>query len=232
MPRLEYVLAGLKREEAHTGARPKPRLPITAEVLKRMKQVWLSPPVKADDRMLWAAACTGFFGFLRAGEFTVPSKQAYDPEVHLNLADMAIDSHEHPSLIRLLIKQSKTDPFREGVEVFLGASKGEICPVRALVDYLSVRPATPGPLFVFDSGSPLTRAALVANLHEALQQVGLNHREYNGHSFRIGAATTAAQRGLEDSLIQTLGRWKSEAYKTYIKLPRSQLAVVSQTLAS
>lgn len=197
-----------------------------------MKQVWLSPLVKADDRMLWAAACTGFFGFLRAGEFTVPSKQAYDPEVHLNLADMAIDSHEHPSLIRLLIKQSKTDPFREGVEVFLGASKGEICPVRALVDYLSVRPATPGPLFVFDSGSPLTRAALVANLHEALQQVGLNHREYNGHSFRIGAATTAAQRGLEDSLIQTLGRWKSEAYKTYIKLPRSQLAVVSQTLAS
>ena len=232
MPRLEYLLAGLKREEAHTGARPKPRLPITAEVLKRMKQVWLSPPVKVDDRMLWAAACTGFFGFLRAGEFTVPSKQAYDPEVHLNLADMAIDSHEHPSLIRLLIKQSKTDTFREGVEVFLGASKGEICLVRALVDYLSVRPATPGPLFVFESGSPLTRASLVASLHEALQQVGLNHREYNGHSFRIGTATTAAQRGLEESRIQTLGRWKSEAYKTYIKLPRSQLAVVSQTLAT
>ena len=138
---------------------------------------------------------------------------------------MAIDSHEHPSLIRLLIKQSKTDPFREGVE-------GEICPVKALVDYLSVRPATPGPLFIFGSGSPLTQVALVAKLHEALQQVGLNHRDYNGHSFRIGVATTAAQRGLEDSLIQTLGHWKSEAYKTYIKLPSSQLAVVSQTLAS
>lgn len=42
---------------------------------------------------------------------------------------------------------------------------------------------------------------------------------YNGHSFWIGAATTAVQRGLEDSLIQTLGSWHSDAYKLYIKLP-------------
>ena len=78
--------------------------------------------------MLWAAACVGFFRFLRAGEFTVPTPHAYDPEVHHNMSDLALDNHTAPSMACLCIKQSKTDPFRQGVEVFLcktGQEAGE-----------------------------------------------------------------------------------------------------------
>lgn len=182
--------------------------------------------------MHWAGACTGFFGLLRAGEFIIPSQQAYDPGVHLNLADLAIDSHEYPTVIYLLIKQSKTDPFWEGVEIVLGATLKNICPIKAILTYLSVQQPNPGPLFQFQSGTPLTQEALVANFQKALQQAGLNHKQYKSHSFGIGAATSAAQRGLEDSLIQTLGCWRSDAYKIYIKLPCYQLATISQTLSS
>jgi hypothetical protein len=59
MPRLDYVLTGIKREEARKGS--------------------VTPPVTFDDKMLWAAACTGFFGFLRVGEFTVPSCHRQPP---------------------------------------------------------------------------------------------------------------------------------------------------------
>ena len=72
--------------------------------------------------MLWAAACVGFFGFLRAAEFTVPTLQGYDPEVHLSLQDVAIDSHSSPSVVRLRIKQSKTNPLRQGVDIFPGVT--------------------------------------------------------------------------------------------------------------
>ena len=180
--------------------------------------------------MLWAAACTGFFGFLRAGEFTVPSASAYDKDIHLNLDDLATNCHYSPSLFRLRIKQSKTDPFRQGVDVYLGPTGTTICPVQAMRAYLQVRGPSPGALFRFESGSPLTRVALVEHLHRALQQSGFEATSYNGHSFRIGAATTAAKCGIEDSMIQTLGRWKRAAYLAYIKIPRQQLAAVSRQL--
>ena len=41
--------------------------------------------------------------------------------------------------------------------------------------------------------------------------------QYTGHSFRIGAATSAAQVGLSDSPIQILGRWRSSAFQHYLR---------------
>ena len=55
--------------------------------------------------------------------------------------------------------------------------------------------------------------------------------KYSGHSFRIGAATTAASVGVEDSLIKTLGRWESSAYLLYVRVPRDRLALVSKRLS-
>ena len=75
------------------------------------------------------------------------------------------------------------------------------------------------------------RSRFVDYVRTALQQAGIDSAVYSGHSFRIGAATTAASHGLEDSLIQTLGRWESDAYRRYIHIPRAQLASVSCVLA-
>ena len=55
--------------------------------------------------------------------------------------------------------------------------------------------------------------------------------KYAGHSFRIGAATTAASAGIEDSTIQTLGRWQSSSYLLYVKLDPCHMASLSSTLA-
>ena len=168
--------------------------------------------------MLWAAACTVFCVSTRR-RVSVPSQHAYNPRAHLSLLDIAFDSYTDPKVVYLHLKKSKTDPFRQGIDIYVGATGSDVCPVNALLQYIGVRSNTAGPLFIFHNGQFLTKPLLVSHRQRALQQAGLEHKKFNGHSFRIGAATTAAQCGIEDSLIQTLGRWKSDAYKYTSRSP-------------
>ena len=162
----------------------------------------------------------------------MPSDTAYDPSVHLNRADIAVDNQSRPTVIRVTIKQSRTDPFRKGVNLFSGKTSSDLCPVVAMLNYLLVRGAREGPLFTYKDGRYLTRQRFVVAVREALEREGVNQSKYCGHSFRIGAATMAAAKGMEDSLIKTLGRWRSLAYLDYIGLPRDQLANYSRVLCA
>ena len=85
-----------------------------------------------------------FFGFLRCSEFTVPQQDNYDSSIHLSLADIALDSRSSPQIIQVHIKQSKTDPFRQGVNMYLGRTDQDVCLVRAIVAYLAIRGSKPG----------------------------------------------------------------------------------------
>ena len=49
-----------------------------------------------------------------------------------------------------------------------------------------------GSLFKFRDGRPLTRQRFVMAVKEALDAAGVEAGQYLGHSFHIGAATTAA----------------------------------------
>ena len=64
---------------------------------------------------------------------------------------------------------------------------------------------------------------VVSAVRVALEQAGVDATQYTGHSFRIGAATTAAAVGLQDSVVKLLGRWESTAYQRYIQTPRDTL---------
>ena len=128
------------------------------------------------------------------------------------------------------LKHSKTDMFGAGAHILLGRTGDILCPVVSLLAYLAMRPPSPGPLFIFMDGTPLSRARLVTHVREALSQAGIDTARYSGHSFRIGAATTAARAGFSDSFIQTLGRWKSSAFTAYIRTPPEDLIAVTTRL--
>lgn len=230
-PRLEQVLRGIKREQCSTRT-ARVRLPITVEIMHQIYAVLARTPEEYQNVMLWAACCTAFFGFLRVGEMTIQNQNAYDSTVHLSLQDVALDSRASPTIIWLTIKQSKTDPFRKGVRLCLGRTDSVVCPVKALLTYLAIRGKSPGCLFISKNKTPLTRAQFKTLVSTALRTAGLNDSEYNTHSFRIGAATTAKAVGIADTHIQLLGRWKSLAYQGYIRTPTPLLQNLSRQLVS
>ena len=232
MPKLEHVLRGIKKEQSKKHTPAKSRLPITPNILTRLREVWEEEPHNYDYIMLWAACCTCYFGFLRSGEICSPSDEEYDPSTHLNFSDLAVDSHDNTSVIALKIKTSKTDPFRQGVTIYLGTTNTKLCPVQALLAYIAVRGDKQGALFSFSNHQLLTRARFVKHLRLALSKAGIDPDLYAGHSFRIGAATVACTQGIEDSTIMTLGRWKSNAYQRYIRIPQEHLAQISSRIAS
>ena len=118
--KLDYVLKGIRRCQACCGyGSSRQRFPITPEILRAIRALWKVNWDSYDTKMLWAAFCLGFFGFLRAGEFTVP-EGAYDSGCHLSFNDIAVDSHHSPSVdshhspsrLQVTLKASKTHPFR------------------------------------------------------------------------------------------------------------------------
>ena len=162
-------------------------------------------PEDYQNVMLWEACCTAFFGFLRVGEMTVQNQNNYDSTIHLSLQGVALDSRVTPTIIWLAIKQSKTDPFRKGVRLCLGRTDSMICPMKAFLTYVAIHGKSAGSLFISKSNTPLTRAQF-KTLASATRTAGLNDFEYNAHSFRIGAATTAKAVDIADAHIQLLGR--------------------------
>ena len=225
--RLQLALRGLNRSKPKAKDT---RLPITPYVLRRVKAALDREPHKWDNVMLWSACCLGFFAFLRSGEMTSPSVNSFDPAWHLTPMDIAVDDLQSPSLIQISLKGSKTDQARQGINLFIGRTNNELCPIAAMLAYLAARGFDQGPLFQTEDRQPLTRAKLVSLLRSTLTAAGIDPTGYSGHSFRIGAATTAAACGIHDSTIQTLGRWASDSYLRYIRMPQQTLAQLSASL--
>jgi len=149
--------------------------------------------------------------------------------VHLLLQDVSIDNRENPSVLKINIKQSKTD---QGVQIYLGATNSDICPIFGILTYLARRGSQPGPLFLTGNGQGLTRQSFCSALNSVLSQLPVNPSLYKSHSFRIGASTTAAKANIPDVCIKMLGRWQSDAYQRYIRTAPSELAKFSSLLAS
>ncbi|CAC5397543.1 unnamed protein product [Mytilus coruscus] len=187
---------------------------------------------KFTDLMLRTACIVAFYGFLRCGEFTVSKAAQFDPDINLCIEDVVF----HTDLVVLKLKQSKTDPFRKGINIKLHKLGQLICPYKTLLEYIQVRKEfspinQTDPLFITIDKKPLERQYFLTCIKKVLDLCGFNSSHYNGHSFRIGAATSAGKAKIEDHLIKTLGRWSSDSYIRYIRVTPASIKSAQNRLS-
>ena len=123
--------------------------------------------------------------------------------------------------MELTLPSSKTDPFRRGIKLTIAASHDEACAVQAMKGLQATDTHRPqwAPLFCIGKAEqlPFTWEHVVQKLQTLATTAGMGQGSWNGHSFRRGAATWAAEAGISNMEIQTQGHWKLDAYKRYIE---------------
>ena len=70
----------------------------------------------------------------------VPSDSEYNPTTHLSYGyvrlDNRLDNVINPWFLEVTIKALKTNPFHRGVQIYLGYTESDLCPVAATLNYV------------------------------------------------------------------------------------------------
>ena len=212
---IQKLREGCKRDNKAQDS----RCPITLPLLKRLLET-LTQVCRSDfEFVLFKTAFTlAFFAFLRVGEFA--KTQCNDMSKIISIYD--ISCYGSPvSKVMVRIRSSKNDQTGQGASVVLVRNnQQEICPVTAIMEFLAIRPNQSGPFFIHFDGSPLSSGQFAAILKKSVEVAGLNPFFFSPHSFRIGAATSAAIGGSSVEEIKIMGRWRSECVRGYIRPDR------------
>lgn len=118
----------------------------------------------------------------------------------------------------VFLRRSKTDQLGKGAWVELRSIPGsKICPVAAVGEFCKIRPTGGGIFFHHEDGTAVSRFQFQAIFRKCLGAVDLEAKNYSSHSFRIDVATEAVRWGLEDKVVQRIGRWESSRFQLYVR---------------
>ena len=130
-----------------------------------------------------------------------------------------------PEGLKINLRRSKTDQFGEGFTKALPYfDNSQYCPVVSLKKWIQISNIATGALFRrFSKGSKLSENRLTDQtvallIKEYLNLVGIDSKNYSGHSLRSGFATSVAESGAEErSIMAMTGHKSTEMVRRYIK---------------
>jgi site-specific recombinase XerD len=206
-------LKGLRRSHST----PDTRAPITITQLKTILMALSSVCTSVYETLLFRSLFTVmYFAMLRISEVAADTNKGYSTRT-LQFASTHIDNTH--SVLHLYIPFSKTDQLGKGCAVVISSLRDSLlCPVYNMKNYLDHRISTAKPLFVHRNGTQLSRYQVNHVLKKVLIFCNISQVKLRSHSFRLGYASICGAMGVDHSRIKSWGRWKSSAYKKYIRV--------------
>ena len=201
---VQQFLAGLRRE---LGVAPTRKRPVLTEDLKQMLEELPEGILGIRDRAL---LLLGFAGAFRRSEL-----------VAVDIADL--EERRDGMVVR--IRKSKTDQESQGREVGIPRGEGaSTCPAAALKKWQEAARISEGALFrrVNRHGQVLPQRlsaeAVAIVVKRCAERLGLDEREFGGHSLRAGLATSAAAAGKsERAIMNQTGHRSVATVRRYIR---------------
>jgi hypothetical protein len=242
LPRLQGFTRAIKRRK---GGPSQKRRGLTVNKVERIGPC-VSEAVGGctyNALMFWSALTNAVYQLLRVSEFTSPGVQAHDPTRRLNLEDIELltatglganrERLHEADVMDENIKWSKTDGWRQGIQLRVFANGTSTCPVAAMAKWLKVRRGggPKSPLYNFADGSFLTRDRFQRTLKKCVELAGYSSAHYTTHSCRIGGATSLACAGQPAETIQMLGRWSSDCYTRYLRMDDARRRRMSKAMS-
>ena len=217
----------------------KSRIPMTPTSLKLLKaELSASDMSYHDKRLIWAVSSILYFGALRPGEVLCKNSNSFEPTSSLLLKDLTVKAckinEKDSKLLQVYISSEKTNTTGKGrlIDIY-SCPASDLCPVRAYSKFCEASNLKDDgkPAFRLRSGKNFTTNLFNKKLKQYLgKHLNSETGFVSGHSFRIGITSLVSQLGYDEDQIKSLGRWSSQAYLSYIRLPRTRRQEIARAL--
>jgi hypothetical protein len=207
-PLVRQALRGCKKLR---GTPTKRKRPLLVEEVKAISRYYFHR-TSHDDLLFHILLLSAFFALMRLGELVCTDDRTLDVSRKLIRRSTLKLSAQ---CVQFELPYHKADRFFGGNSILIRANDCATNPVRAMARYIISRDklfSSREEMWLRSNGDRPRRHWFLHRLH------AFYNDNVAGHSLRSGGATALAKMGVSLDIIQAMGRWSSEAFRSYIRL--------------
>jgi hypothetical protein len=173
------------------------------------------------DAAIAACITTTFWSVSRLGEFTVQTIKSFNSKKHITTGNTTLKQDRHDHQVRTFKLPFTKSAKENGESTSWAQQTGPTDPWDAFENHKHVNaPPMDVHIFAYKTNhrkvlTPLTKRKVIERVRTIT--AANNLPIFEGHGLRIGGTLEYLLRGIPFNVVQSMGRWKSDAFQLYLR---------------